>query len=295
MARTGTSWVGEMLAAGGHVGLISEPFNLAVPQAALRIPVDHWYTYLSEETEARFLPPLLDALEFRYPLWRQLSRCRGRACALHTLRVWRTFVHNRNRRPLIKDPNAIFSAEWFARRLESSIVVTVRHPVAVVSSWKRLGWSFDFLHLLQQPSLMRDWLGPFRAEIESALSPTKDLLDRVALLWHVIHSVVLEYRRRFPAFRIVLHEELSSDPLRRYAELYRSLGLPFNPPASAAVTSSSAAQNPGETPRAMPYETRIHSKANLDSWRHRVTAEEIARIKRVTEESASAFYQGFDW
>lgn len=42
-------------------------------------------------------------------------------------------------RPLVKDPFALFSAEWFADNFDAEVIVIVRHPAAVVSSIKRLG------------------------------------------------------------------------------------------------------------------------------------------------------------
>jgi hypothetical protein len=171
----------------------------------------------------------------------------------------------------------------------------VRHPAAVVSSWKRLDWSFDFTNLLEQPALMRDLLEPFHAEMEAALSPGKDLVDRVALLWRVIYSVVDHYRQRSLHVHIVRQEDLSRDPLREYASLYKALGLSFTGRAEAAVAASSASDNPTETRVDSPHETRIDSRANLENWRKRLTAEEVGRIKRATEITASTYYSEAEW
>ena len=35
----------------------------------------------------------------------------------------------------------MFAAPWLARRVGCQVVVTVRDPVATVSSWRRLGWT----------------------------------------------------------------------------------------------------------------------------------------------------------
>src|SRR4029453_680806 len=145
------TWVGKMLCAGGGAGYLDEPFNLATSPGTIRVPVDGWYPYVTPENEHRFAPALTRMLEFKYPLARELARCRTRTDFRHTLSMWRSYAASRGRPPLAKEPHAVFSAEWFARRLESDIVITVRHPVAVVSSWKRLDWSFDFAHLFRQP------------------------------------------------------------------------------------------------------------------------------------------------
>jgi hypothetical protein len=293
MPRSGTTWVARILTASGEVGHINEPFNLAVSPGTLRVPADRWYAYVTTETEDRYLPALTRVLEFEYPLVGELRRCRSRTDVLHTLKWWRAFVRSRGLRPLVKEPHAVFSAGWFAERLGSDVVVMVREPLAVVSSWKRLEWSFDFTNLLEQPALMRDWLGPFEAQMTAALAPDRDLVDRVALLWRVIYSVVAD--ERFPPVRLVRHEDLSRDPVHGYAELYEALGLTFTDTVAKAVEASSSSENPAETSVERPHETEIDSKANLENWRHRLTEDEIARIRAVTEETAARYYPELVW
>jgi hypothetical protein len=190
MPRSGTTWVGRVLCAGKGAGYVNEPFNLSTSPGTLRVPVDHWFPYVTADNEPAILGALEPLLRFNYPLGRELRRCRTYVELLHTLRWWRASLRSRGRRPLVKEPHAVFSAEWFARRMGSDVVVTVRHPLAVVSSWKRLGWSFDFMHLLGQPALVRDLLRPLRSDMERALDPSRDLVDRVALLWHVVYRIV---------------------------------------------------------------------------------------------------------
>jgi LPS sulfotransferase NodH len=293
MPRSGTTWVARILTASGEVGHVNEPFNLAVSPGTLRVPAEHWYAYVTTENEERYLPALTRVLDFEYPLVRELRRCRSRTDVLHTLKWWRDFVRSRGLRPLVKEPHAVFSAGWFAERLDSDVVVMVREPLAVVSSWKRLEWSFDFTNLLEQPALMRDWLGPFEAEMTAALSPARDLVDRVALLWRVIYSVVAD--ERFQAARLVRHEDLSRDPVRGYAQLYEALGLTFTAAVAKAVEASSSSENPAETSVERPHETRIDSRANLRNWRHRLSDDEIARIRAVTEETAALYYPELVW
>jgi hypothetical protein len=295
MPRSGTTWVGRVLCAGNGAGYVNEPFNLATSPGTIRVPVDHWYPYVTAENEGEIVGALEPLLRFEYPLRREFRRCRTYNDLLHTLKMWRSFVRGRGRRPLVKEPHAVFSAEWFARRLRSDVVVTVRHPAAVVSSWKRLDWSFDFANLLEQPALVRDLLSPFRSDMERALEPSHDLVDRVALLWHVVHRTVAGYRERFPDFHIVRQEDLSREPMHGYRALYEALGLPLTHEAENAITAASSAANPKETSVENPHETRLDSRANLTSWKRRLSDDEVDRIRKVTEETAALFYRGDEW
>jgi hypothetical protein len=295
MPRSGTTWVGRVLCAGNGAGYLNEPFNLATSPGTIRVPVDHWYPYVTAENEGDIVGALEPLLRFEYPLGRELRRCRTYNDLLHTLKMWCSFVRGRGRRPLVKEPHAVFSAEWFARRLRSDVVVTVRHPAAVVSSWKRLDWSFDFANLLGQSALVRDLLGPFRSDMERALEPSHDLIDRVALLWHVVYRTVAGYRERFPDFHIVRQEDLSLEPMHGYRALYEALGLPLTREAENAITAASSAANPKETSVENPHETRLDSRANLVSWKRRLSDDEVDRIRKVTEETATLFYGGDEW
>jgi hypothetical protein len=291
--RSGTTWVGRMLCAGNQAGYINEPFNLSVSPGSIRLPVEHWYPYITEQDEQRILAPLGATFAFRYPLLRELARCRTRNDVHHTVKTWYGFVRSRGRRPLVKEPHAVFSADWFARRLDSDVVVTVRHPLAVISSWKRLGWDFDFGHLLGQPALMRDWLEPFAPEMEAARSAARDIVDRVALFWRVVYSVVAE--ERYPRAQIVRQEVLSRDPVTEYEQLYRALNLTFTSQAARAVASSSSSKNAKETTLENPHETQLDSGANLENWRRRLTRDEVLRIRRITEETVALYYPDQAW
>ncbi|HJR17173.1 MAG TPA: hypothetical protein VJ808_09990, partial [Gemmatimonadales bacterium] len=101
--------------------------------------------------------------------------------------------------------------------------------------------------------------------------------------------------QRFPQFRILLQEDLSRDPLAEFASLYHSVGLGFTKPAITTIAASSSTENPEEPQLENPYETRLDSRATLESWKGRLTADEVARIRRVTEVVASAFYPDAIW
>jgi hypothetical protein len=284
-----------MLCAGGAAGYIHEPFNRTTRAGILPVPAPHWYEYVCAENEELYLSWIRALLRFRYPLAREVARCRTRADFRWTVGTWRSFRASRGQRPLMKTPYAVFSAEWFADRLGSDVVVTVRHPAAVVASWKRLGWPFDFENLLDQPLLVRDHLGGFVHELEAARAAEPNVVDEVALLWRVIYSVVSDYSDRRPAFRVVRQEDLSRDPLGAIRRLYEAVGLPFTSEAVEAVTRSSARTNPKETTTEDPYETQLDSAANLDAWRSRLTVDERARIREITETTAQRYYPDIEW
>jgi Sulfotransferase domain len=295
--RTGTTWVGKMLAAGGQAAYISEPLNLWHRPGVLRTPVTHWYTYICAANEPAYLPALRETLRFRYHLGREIRSLRSRKDILRMARDWGIFARGRLRaqRPLLKDPFAIFSTPWFHDRLGCQVVITVRHPAAFASSLKRLGWDFDFSHLLDQPLLMRDLLGPYRDQMEAMRLVPEDIIGQASLLWQITYEIAAAFCARYPDFHIVRHEDLSLDPQDGFQKLYQALDLDFTSQAQRVIADSSSAENPGEVSKKAVHAVRLDSRLNLQNWKRRLQAQEIERVRLLTQATAQHFYPDLTW
>lgn len=293
--RSGTTWVGRMLAAEDGVAYISEPLNVLHRPGVFRVAVKHWYTYITGENEAEYLPAFRELLDYDYHLWSEIRSIRSRKDFLRMLRDFHTFFVGslHGERPLLKDPFAVFSTPWFAERLDCQIVITVRHPAGFASSLKRLGWSFDFRDLLDQPLLMRDHLEADRADMEAM--PADDIVGQAALLWRMIYRVVHRTLGLHPDFKVIRHEDLALDPVRGFRELYQSLGLDFTPRAEKAVLASSSSENPTEPSKKKVHSVKLDSRASVDNWKRRLSPDEIARIRKITESVSHLFYSDEEW
>jgi hypothetical protein len=194
---------------------------------------------------------------------------------------------------LLKDPFAVFSTPWFAKRLSCKVVITVRHPAAFASSLKRLNWPFDFQDLLNQPLLMRDHLEPYREELESM--PSDDVIGQAALLWKLIYRSVHATRESNPDFIIVRHEDLSRDPVPGYRDLYKALGLEFTSRVEKIILNSSSSENPKELSRKKVHDFKLDSLANIDIWKKRMTTEEIDHVRKITQEISPHYYSEEEW
>jgi hypothetical protein len=293
--RSGTTWVGKMLAADPYVTYISEPLNVLHRPGVFRAKVRYWYQYICEENEMEYIPAFEELLEYDYHLWDEIRSLRSRRDFLRMGRDFVIFYNGlmRGQRALLKDPFAVFSTPWFAKRLNCKVVITVRHPAAFASSLKRLNWPFDFQDLLAQPLLMRDHLEPFRGEIQSVKAG--DVIGQSALLWKLIYNSVHTIHELNPDFIVVRHEDLSLDPIPGYRTLYGALGLEFTPRVEKTILKSSNSENPRELSRKKVHAFKLDSRANVDNWKKRLTAEEIARVRGVTEEVSSLYYSDAEW
>lgn len=293
--RTGTTWIGRMLAAEEGVAYISEPLNVLHRPGVYGAKVKYWYTYITPENEDAYLPAFRQLLDYDYHLLAELRSLRSRKDLLRMVRDFHSFFVGsmHGERPLLKDPFAVFSAPWFAERLGCRVVITVRHPAGFASSLNRLGWSFDFKDLLDQPLLMRDHLEGDRAEMERM--PSDDIIGQAALLWRMIYRAVHSIRQSHPDFQVVRHDDFSRDPVARFRELYASLGLNFTPHAEQVVLKSSSSENPNEPGRNKPHSVRLDSRASMENWKKRLGADEIIRIRKITEGVSDLYYSEAAW
>jgi len=295
--RSGTTWVGKMLAASPQVAYISEPLNVLHRPGVLRVPTQYWYTYICADNQAEYLPAFRETLRFRYHPWLELKSLRSAKDAGRMLRDWGWFLegHLRRARPLLKDPFAVFSVPWFAETFGCQVVIAVRHPLAFVSSLKRLGWDFDFRDLLAQPLLVRDHLEPFQPEMEKMLATQADVIDQGSLLWRMVYTVVEGFRVTHPEFRVVRHEDLSRDPVGAYRDLYASVGLEFTSRVQQTLLNSSQHGNPAELSKQHVHAVKLNSAANLSNWKSRLSDGEIRRIRHLTADVAAEFYAEESW
>lgn len=290
--RTGTTWAGKMLAAGGFA-YVSEPLNVLHRPGVMAAPVRKWYTYITRENETDYLPAFQKTIALRYGFFAELKSLRSRRDFLRMGRDLGIFLRGRIlRQPaLLKDPFAVFSLPWFIERLGCRVVVTVRHPAAFASSLKRLNWPFDFRDLLDQPLLMRDHLEPFRADMERV--QPGDVIGQSALLWRMTYRVVHADAERIPSIIVLRHEDLSRDPLAAYARVFESLGIAYTAKVQETIRTSSSSENPAELSRQKVHAVKLDSRANLDNWKKRLGTEEISRIRSMTEDVAHLYYP--DW
>src|SRR6476659_9768682 len=215
MARSGGSWVSRMIAGGGDVVHINEPFNRRHPPGLtpgiLRVPPPRAYQYVGPHNEAEYVAGFRDMLRLRYNLVAELRTNRGIYDLAKMAKYATAFSHGRVRGmpPLIDDPYMVFAAEWMAERLDCQVVMLVRHPAGIVSSLARIGtgWADNL----------------------------PDIAGQVA---------------RNPRFVVVRYEDLATDPLNEFRALYDRLdGVTFNKSADATVRSGCLA-GPAQRPAA---------------------------------------------
>ncbi|MGP3931400.1 sulfotransferase [Nonomuraea sp. KM88] len=286
LPRSGTSWTGKMLAAGGDLVYVNEPLNPQHPPGrcpgVLRAEVTHRFQYICDDNAATWLPAFRDTVALRY---RWLSEVRANHSPYDLARLVRygtafTLGRLAGRRALLDDPFAVLSAGWFARRLGCRVIALVRDPVSFVASWQRLGWTVHFHELLEQPLLVRDHPGLLELR---ALVGSQDRIAKAAALWRATRSILA----RTPGILITSYESLAADPLPRFRDLYDHAGLSWTPAAERRILR--ACTGPSAPGRGFAWSglsrtayRPMDSRRALRDAARGLTPEDAARVRALT-------------
>jgi hypothetical protein len=295
--RSGTTWVGRVLACAPGVGYLDEPFRPDHRPGVLATPIADWFPYIRPGTDGRIVGDVRRTLSFDYGLLREL---RAVASARDVARMGRdagrfALLRARRARPLWKDPLAVLSVPWLADTFGMDVVVMIRHPAAFASSLKRLGWTHDFSHFLRQPGLVDELFPAYRDRIEDYAARPPGVVDQAILLWNVIHTVIAGYRRDRPDWTYLRHEDVSARPDTEFRALFERVGLPYTPRAIRLVAETTSGGNPAEARAGVIHQLRRDSAANVANWRTRLEPAEIERVRAGTAAAAAPFYGDTDW
>jgi len=285
-----------MIGASPSVGYIHEPFNLHHSLGVCGAGFHYWFPYVTGENGSLYYEDIKNTICFRYNLIPEIKTVRSIGGIRRVLNEYLSFCKYRisSARPLVKDPIAVFSAEWLAQTFDMDTVVLIRHPAAFVSSLKRLNWTHSFSHFLEQPLLMSDHLYHFEAEIRELAKYEHDIIDQGALLWRLIYHMVAKYQKNHDDWVFLRHEDLSRDPLEGFRALFNRLNLEFSESVEGAVQEYTNASNPSEAPDGSSSIKR-NSRSNIWNWKNRLETSEIERIRTSVEDVSRLFYRDDDW
>jgi hypothetical protein len=286
--RSGSTWVGKIISGASNVRYVHEPFNIHITRQ--NSPINLWFQHANENYSFVYQAEILSYLLSFCSPYRICYRSKFEN-QFSTKAVYNYLVELKSRllnRTLIKDPLALFSAEWIYKTLDSDIIVIIRHPAAFVASLKRKGWTFDFTHFTQQPDLMRSIPISYQNEVLDILENEKEIVDQGILLWNIIYATVLKYKENYQdSWYFVKHEELSQRPFTEFEKIFQFLNLRFDKNVKDQIKKSTQAKTTSEFNR--------NSIENIKSWKEDLSVDEISQIKLGTMSVWHKYYDKRDW
>lgn len=275
--RSGTTWVGRVLATAAEVFYIHEPLNPNfAPYYLGRKNLPYYWQIPTQDADSvqdsfrcllsGIFPPI--NWDFFKPRRRYITRFP------HAISFrWAAF---RKKRFLIKDPFMLFNVEWFEQNFEARTVLVKREPLGFIASLKAKNWTFDFKQWTMQPTLMAHLSENDRKCVQDATKTKLDIIDQGCLLWRILNSEIDRLAKANPSRIVCKHEDLLATPEAAFRQLYAELKINWTPATTRIL---------GSNQRASLDAVDASSTNNTNfatAWKNRLTKEEIRRIQAAT-------------
>jgi Sulfotransferase family len=182
--------------------------------------------------------------------------------------VSRTPSELRNQRLLVKSVHAPLALEWLADEFDIDVLVLLRHPGNVLSSWLGLNLNEQFVRLEDNPAVRTRFLNSW-----GVAAPDPDPLERMIFSIGVLSTALEKAASRNPSWLIRTHEQLCSDPGQEFKKLYADLGLTWSEAVEEFLVGN---DRPGEG-----FRTQRVAAELPDNWKRRLTSHQIAVMQRV--------------
>jgi hypothetical protein len=157
---------------------------------------------------------------------------------------------------------------WLEERFAPLVVFLVRHPAAVASSMRALGWGGGG----EAPDFA--WWSSEASRQARALAPCLERLSG-----------------REDA-RVVRYEDLCLDPIGGFRELYAFARLPWTEEVAAEVRAGTRSDQPYE---AGGFDLRRDSLRMVDRWKQELSAEERWSMAEAWRAHGLPLYEEGDW
>jgi hypothetical protein len=174
---------------------------------------------------------------------------------------------------VVKSVHTLLALDWLLARHELTVVVVLREPLNVLSSWAQLRW------LGRPGDDMLDTLSPEAAQRLAATigverpAANASVLARAAWLLGLLTSSLKEATDRHPEWHVVAHEDLCRQPNERFRALAETAGLAWDPAVDRRLEES---DRPGAG-----YDASRERASLPEAWRSRLSAAQISESMSV--------------
>lgn len=289
--RSGTTWMGKMLSIPSRIAYIHEPFNKVYTSTGYGIQPHYWFQYIDERNEHLYYPKMLSTLNFKL-----ICPARAKFRSIDDVKIYikrnLEFLNYqfKDKRPLLKDPIALFSTPWLNQHFNCQPVILIRHPAAFVYSLKKQNWHFDFNELYYQHNLMNDCLPHYKDIVKSFANNQYSLLDQAILLWKISHDRILSFQKQYENWIYIKHDEIAKAPLRGFQSLYQQLQIPFTEKVKQTIENYSQSQNNESKATNAVNHIQRDSESTTEEWKSGLASSEITYLFKEVEYLADKFY-----
>lgn len=287
--RSGTTFLGSVFEASKDCFEIYEPFNsdftyhLDLPSRFYRITPEETPQYRRQVDRLIELSSLSRRL-MKLPRG-MIDRVRTEKDVPSALALKKCVQNNKRfvsaRRVVFKDPIAFFSASWLAETYDADVVLMLRHPGGVISSYLALDWQAETPELIDH--MMPETREKLASEIAQWRENPDDRIGELILQWKIFTIETIALAKANPDWHVVSHEHLCDHPEEVFSALFRAFGLDYSEQVQAKIAQSTGATNIVDPKKHTQHNLNRQSKTLKVSWKKRLDAETLKRIETEAE------------
>lgn len=255
-ARSGTTWLADLIASQIPCRVLFEPFNRDLVPEYRNF---HYFQYLRPGTE--------------HPAFQGFAR------KVLTGNIRNRWIDHQNERiysefRIIKEIRINLALKWLHDTFpEVPILFLLRHPCAVVASRIELGWATDrdIEPFLSQPDLVSDHLVPYMDLIQYATA----VEEKHAIIWSVSNLVPLTQFKP-NELKIIYYENLCTQAEIELSSILAAIGQSYH------GLEHDLLHRPSQTTRATS--AVVAGKNRLFSWKEKLSTAQIRNVLRIVNE-----------
>lgn len=265
-ARSGTTWLGDLIASQLPSRILFEPFN------PILVPEYSTFSYFQYMRPGEKNPQF-----YAYARKVFTGEIRNRWIDRYNEQIFSEYR-------LIKEIRANLSLKWLHEEFPKvPIIFIVRHPCAVVLSRLKLDWATDddIEPLLNQPDLVEDQLTPFVDLIKNASTAE----EKHAIIWSVSNLVPLkQFGTDDDVLRTIYYENLCTQPEKELDTVFDTIGQPYHRSVINQIN------RPSQT--AQEYSAITVGKDKLSNWKKELSASQIDKILHIVDAFGLSYLYG---
>lgn len=300
--RSGKGFVTDALLCTRAFHRIHEPLSPLRRPGRVRQPATRWFQYLPTPESASLRSDLPGMLTGQFHWGAALRSLRNAHDVDRMLRdITKTLIGRRRLqcRPMIDDPFALMSVDWFRDELDAEIVVLIRHPASFAASLKLFNYSIPFEDLLAQPELMAGPLGSRATELKAVACRGGDLVEQAAFFWLAVYEWIDTCRSRAnDAWHFVRFEDIARNPVAEMERLASALATPYSKEGCTQLIRYVRTGRPkgfrGEVARLDPGAS-LDISTQVDYFARILEPAEISRVRDITAPIWPRFYADSEW
>ncbi|MGA1204688.1 MAG: sulfotransferase [Opitutales bacterium] len=299
--RSGSTWVGKVIGEHRKVLYFHEPFNVIMAETGYGRELPRWFihapdwdeTYLRDYISTVLTPP-------HGAYWNNPPSGPAESFLRFAKATVRKFVFKH--RILIKDPVALFSTDWLVDTFGFIPVIIVRHPASYVLSVRN-----DPSHMhsfrsvfIEQPRLISRFT-PEDIDLIHAVVELQEngsggnIVFEAAVFWRLFHRYILQFRDQLgDAAVLIKYEDLATDPLGGFQDLFRRVGLSWSPSAGKKIRETALVKGRDNMDLSSHVKSFDSSK-NISRWKADLSKGDIEEVRSVVEPVSCQFYGEEDW